>query len=82
MVAPILFAVDWGGATIRDRHDTTTFEADTAMTTVVGRLAEKEPFIGLKHVEAWSIIKASIVPPGQQVSTTRTYPYQGHEALR
>lgn len=30
------------------------------------------------HVEAWSIIQTSVVPPGQQISITRTYPDQGH----
>lgn len=50
MVAPILFAVDSGGATLPDGTDTTMIEADIAMKTVGGRFADKEPFIALHRV--------------------------------
>jgi putative ABC transport system permease protein len=33
------------------------------------------------HVEAWSIVQTSVIPPGQQFSVTRTYPDQGHGSI-
>jgi len=33
------------------------------------------------RVEAWSIVKTSVIPPGQQFSVTRTYPDQGHGSI-
>jgi len=42
-------------------------------------LAEEIP--GVTRVEAWSIAKTSIIPPGQRFSVTRTYPDQGHGSI-
>src|SRR5262249_22181673 len=33
------------------------------------------------HVEAWSVLPTSIIPPGQQMSVTHTYPDQGHGSI-
>ncbi len=33
------------------------------------------------HVEGWSIVQTSVIPPGQQISVTRTYPDQGHGSI-
>ena len=33
------------------------------------------------RVEAWSNVQTSIIPPGQQISVTRTYPDQGHGSI-
>jgi putative ABC transport system permease protein len=35
----------------------------------------------LARVEGWSIIQTSVIPPGQQLSITRTYPDQGHGSI-
>jgi len=32
-------------------------------------------------VEGWSIVQTSVIPPGQQISVTRTYPDQGHGSI-
>jgi putative ABC transport system permease protein len=36
---------------------------------------------GVSRVEAWSIVQTSIIPPGQQLNVTRTYPDQGHGSI-
>ena len=36
---------------------------------------------GVTCVEAWSIFQTSVIPPGQQISVTRTYPDQGHGSI-
>jgi putative ABC transport system permease protein len=36
---------------------------------------------GVTHVEGWSIVQTSVIPPGQQFSVTRTYPDQGHGSI-
>src|SRR5215207_1915889 len=46
-----------------------------AMTNLVNELPD------VAHVEAWSIVKTSVIPPGQQFSITRTYPDQGHGSI-
>jgi len=33
------------------------------------------------RVEGWSILQTSVIPPGQQISVTRTYPDQGHGSI-
>jgi len=33
------------------------------------------------RVEGWSILQTSVIPPGQQISVTRTYPDQGHDSI-
>jgi len=33
------------------------------------------------RVEGWSIVQTSVIPPGQQISVTRTYPDQGHGSI-
>jgi putative ABC transport system permease protein len=33
------------------------------------------------RVEGWSILQTSVIPPGQQISITRTYPDQGHGSI-
>lgn len=46
-----------------------------AMTNLVTEIPS------VTHVEAWSIIQTSVIPPGQQISVTRTYPDQGHGSI-
>jgi len=46
-----------------------------ALTT----LAREIP--GMERVEAWSIVKTSVIPSGQRFGVTRTYPDQGHGSL-
>ncbi|HSK87559.1 MAG TPA: FtsX-like permease family protein, partial [Anaerolineales bacterium] len=36
---------------------------------------------GVTQVEEWTILQTSIIPPGQQIPVTRTYPDQGHGSL-
>jgi putative ABC transport system permease protein len=36
---------------------------------------------GVTRVEAWSIVQTSVIPPGEQLSVTRTYPDQGHGSI-
>lgn len=36
---------------------------------------------GVTYVEAWSTVKTSVIPPGEQFSVTRTYPDQGHGSI-
>jgi putative ABC transport system permease protein len=36
---------------------------------------------GVAHVEGWTMLQTSIVPPGQRVSVTRTYPDTGHGSI-
>jgi putative ABC transport system permease protein len=36
---------------------------------------------GVARVEAWSVIQTSVIPPGQQISITRTYPDEGHGSI-
>lgn len=36
---------------------------------------------GVTRVEGWSILQTSVIPPGQQISVTRTYPDQGHGSI-
>jgi putative ABC transport system permease protein len=36
---------------------------------------------GVTGVEEWTILQTSIIPPGQQIPVTRTYPDQGHGSL-
>jgi len=36
---------------------------------------------GVTRVEPWSIIQTSVIPPGQQLSITHTYPDQGHGSI-
>ena len=33
------------------------------------------------RVEGWSILQTSVIPPGEQISITRTYPDQGHGSI-
>ena len=46
-----------------------------AMTNLVADLP------GVARVEAWSSVQTSVIPPGQQISVTRTYPDQGHGSI-
>ncbi|RPJ19910.1 MAG: ABC transporter permease, partial [Chloroflexi bacterium] len=36
---------------------------------------------GVTGVEEWTILQTSIIPPGQQIPVTRTYPDQGHGSM-
>lgn len=36
---------------------------------------------GVARVEGWSTVQTSILPSGQQISVTRTYPDQGHGSM-
>lgn len=36
---------------------------------------------GVTRVEAWSTLQTSVIPPGEQLSVTRTYPDQGHGSI-
>ncbi|MCI0645281.1 MAG: FtsX-like permease family protein [Chloroflexi bacterium] len=33
------------------------------------------------RVEGWSTVQTSVIPPGQQINVTRTYPDQGHGSI-
>ena len=53
-----------------------------ALTPVPGTGADLVAEIpNVTHVEGWSIIQTSVIPPGQQFSITRTYPDQGHGSI-
>jgi putative ABC transport system permease protein len=36
---------------------------------------------GATRVEEWSAVQTSVIPPGQQINVTRTYPDQGHGSI-
>jgi len=54
-------------------------EAGRVSADALTRLLAEIPEV--THVEAWSIVQTSVVPSGQQVSITRTYPDQGHGSI-
>lgn len=35
----------------------------------------------VSRVEGWSTVQTSVIPPGQQINITRTYPDQGHGSI-
>lgn len=47
-------------------------------TELINMIAE---IPNVTRVEPWSNIQTSIIPPGQQISVTRTYPDQGHGSI-
>jgi putative ABC transport system permease protein len=63
------------------RWDVDVQLADTAPLSAgeVAGLAAGIP--GVAHVETWSIVQTSVIPPGEQFSLTRTYPDQGHGSI-
>jgi putative ABC transport system permease protein len=63
------------------RWDVDVQLADTAPRSAaeVADLAAGIP--GVAHVETWSIVQTSVIPPGEQFSVTRTYPDQGHGSI-
>jgi putative ABC transport system permease protein len=63
------------------RWDVDVRLADTGQhsTTELTDLIAEIP--NVTRVEAWSNIQTSIIPPGQQISVTRTYPDQGHGSI-
>src|SRR6266498_1523068 len=46
-----------------------------ALTNLVAAIPD------VTRVEGWSILQTSVIPPGQRISATRTYPDQGHGSL-
>lgn len=53
--------------------------ADQVPAAVLTSLAAEIPDV--TYVEAWTILQTSVIPPGQQISVTRTYPDQGHGSI-
>jgi putative ABC transport system permease protein len=54
-------------------------DAGTLSTTALTSLVAEIP--NVTRVETWSNVQTSIIPPGQQISVTRTYPDQGHGSI-
>jgi len=54
-------------------------DIDQASAVTLTGLVSEIP--GVARVEEWSILPTSIVPPGQQIIVTRTYPDQGHGSI-
>lgn len=52
---------------------------DQVSAVTLTNMVENIP--NVTHVEAWSIVQTSVIPPGQQISVTRTYPDQGHGSI-
>jgi putative ABC transport system permease protein len=54
-------------------------DLDRISPVTLPKLATELPEV--TRVEGWSIIQTSVIPPGQQISITRTYPDQGHGSI-
>jgi len=49
--------------------------SSVALTNLVAEIPN------VTRVEAWSVLQTSVIPPGQRISVTRTYPDQGHGSI-
>ncbi len=54
-------------------------DIDQVSAVAVTNLVAEIPDV--TRVEGWSILQTSVIPPGQRISVTRTYPDQGHGSL-
>jgi len=54
-------------------------DADQVSAVALTNLVADIP--GVIRVEGWSTLQTSVIPPGQQLSVTRTYPDQGHGSI-
>jgi putative ABC transport system permease protein len=62
------------------RWDVDVWLADTDQPSAsLTNLVAKIP--NVTHVEEWSTVQTSVIPAGQQISITHTYPDQGHGSI-
>lgn len=63
------------------RWDVDVRLVDTDRSSAVALTGLVAVIPGVTRVEGWSLLQTSIIPSGQQVSITRTYPDQGHGSM-